>query len=404
MDRKNLPHLASAVEKRVIPAVNGLYNFLNHDHAITKPQEHQWHEITSVSTVASTYFQSANNYADFNIPNDINGSLDWMHLLITCSNSHGANDWVSSCSVPYFFNRIEVRQNGNIIETLRADEIYLTQTAFKDHVALEKDEVDTGIDPTSFEADTTTLTIQELDATATFRLPLRCVLNACGIPLMAVDGQLSLRVYSQAVSVFSASAQNANLGLSTLRLWCREVKPHPHGMDALKRSARIPLDFRYSQWAHEQASLSLTSGSTTKYITNNFDNDLASLVFVLIRASGATTTGLEDFLSANNVYLEDASNKNLHNGIQWSADDLKHLFKRAFPNNMINATNKNTYCLVASEDPVKALHNGSQNGFMALPKNCKVVINASATATRQLDVYALLYKHVRVEQGKIKIY
>jgi hypothetical protein len=326
-----------------------------------------------------------------------------MHLRVVASNSHATDDWVASCSLPFWFSRMEVRQSGNIIETIRPDELYLSLTAFKDKWELEKDEVDTIIDPTSFECDTTTGTIQELGATATYRLPLRCVLNACGMPLIGVDGQLTLRVYSQAASVFSASSINANLGLSTLTLWCRENKYHPHGLDGLKRAARLPLDFRYSQFSHEQASLALTSGSTTKYITNNFDNDLYSVVFVLVRASGATTTGLEDFLSANNVYLEDASNKNLHNGIQWSASDLAREFKNKFPNNMISATNKNIHAFVPSENPVKALH-GHQNGFDVLPKNAKVVINAAATATRQVDIYALLYKHVRVEQGKIKIY
>ncbi len=151
--------------------------------------------------------------------------------------------------------------------------------------------------------------------------------------------------------------------------------------------------------------MSLTSGTTTKYVTNNFHDSVYSHVVVLSRVS-PSVAGLTVFNAHSNVYLEDVSSMNLSNGIQWTSADLNLVvYQSHFANAMTQAADMNIYVpLVGSTDPVKANKDGINNGWDVLPRNAKVCINPASTASNQIDILCYVYSHCRIENGKLNIF
>ena len=403
---KNLPHIVSnlnALDPQ--PLANGLYRFMNRAQANNVPAMHKYHLIQPITTVNASAFQTAGNgYIDYNLPMNID-ILDDMVLEILLANAHGSTAWVADASLPWFFQRIEIRHDGQILQTLRDLHLYLDNTMFQDDFERNKLQYMTGIDPATYQVDQSILTVPA-SSSATFRLRLPSVLTKCGIYIKSLQGQLVIRVYPQSIATFSGSTINSSISLSQATLLISEGQYTPDAETKLDNITSKPVDYRFIDVIHEETTLSLTSNAVTKYITNNFHNPVYAFVAILVRANNPTLGDLEKFIQQNNVWLEDVSNMNLSNGIQWADDELrKYVYPANFPNTMAMQSNMFIYIPKApSLNPEVAYKRGINNGFDVLPKNCKVCINPASTATYHLDILCYTYVHVRVEGGKIKIY
>lgn len=405
LERKNLPHIAADLNMlEPQPILNGLFRFEHKNQAHNMPVSNKYHQIQSVTTVSSSAFTAGGNgFIDFNLPMNID-LIDEITLQFTLQNTDTGTDWVSSASVPFFFQRFEVRHDNEILQTRKDIHLYLDNTIYLDTFEMIKNLPLIGLDPKTYQAESTYLTVLK-SSTSTFRLKLNTLLEKNKIFVKGLRGQLVIRVYPQNVSVFSATPVTSLL-LQSMMLVVKELELSPDGRNKMMDVHRKNVDYRYLDIVDEQANLALVNGATTKYVTNNFHNQIYSHVLVLTRAQNSTTTALETFIQHNNVYFQDASSNSLSNGIQWSDSDLRLLvYQNHFPNSMTQVDNMNVYpALVASTNPLEAWKKGSQNGYEILPRNAQLCINAAASATREVQIICYAYTHLRHEGGKLVKY
>ena len=153
-ERKNLPHIVSDLNLlQPHQILNGLFNFEHKRQAHNMPVSHRYHQIQPVATVASLPFSnSANGFFDFNIPMGID-LIDDLTLQFTLANSDGAVDWVASTSVPFWFQKYELRHGASkILQTKRDLHMYLDNTIYLNDFERQKNQPNIGIDKTTYQA------------------------------------------------------------------------------------------------------------------------------------------------------------------------------------------------------------------------------------------------------------
>jgi len=151
------------------------------------------------------------------------------------------------------------------------------------------------------------------------------------------------------------------------------------------------------------------STSNTKVSIRNYNNS-PYVAFALIEVANlsSTQTNRETRLTLTNLSLENQSGV-LLDGITWtSAEALTFLNPKTFENNSFfsQATCPFLYVLPgACLDGREALVHGVQSGGSAWEQNLRLNLVAPSTYTNHsvlIRVYE--YKHVRVQNGEIKIY
>ena len=392
---KNRAHNSSSFNTLgVVSTSNDLFHWKQPNQSITNPVKIQNYNVPPTVNPPASFLQSNNSYVDFKIPKI--DECESTEIRLTVVNNSPDTNIGFTASALNWFDIIEIREGSEIIQTITSDEIYLNNTMY--HTTDESARLQTQLFMNTVYEVANANTLAP-GATKSVSIPVRSVLN-CGLPLAKVKENLTIRVHSKSAQHFTDSnlASYTNLGLNEIALWVREVKynkPMNH---------RGALDARYLSYETEQAVLTVSAGSTTKYITNNFDEDETSHVVVLVRPNAPTGADLERFNDINNLYFESENGNNLHNGIQFDDNQLKLDFVDKFPNTMVYHPNKNVYVLNNSMNPVDDHFTGSQNGKTTLKRNFKVCINPSASGTVQVDVFARVYKHVRITPaGKLTI-
>jgi len=403
LHRKNLPHIASALDVlEPLPVLKGLFRFEHKNQAYNLPISHRYHQIQTITTVSPAAFSSSNYFYDFNLP--MNADLvDDLILEYTLQNT-GMTAWTASASAPWMFQRIEVRIDNEIKQTKRDIQLYLDNTVYLNDFDRQKNKPMIGLDTNTYQASATDLTIQS-GASKTFKLRLRTFLDTANIFLKGIRGQIVIRVYPQAIGVFGASGSAGNtIALQSSILLMRELELSQDGRNKMMMVHRSNVDYRYLDVVHEQTTLNMIANATTKYVTNNFHDTLYSHVVVLTRVANPTLAQLETFLQCLNMYFEDVSSMNLSNGIQWTDDDLRQVvYQSHFPNAMSQVVP--IYVpLCATENAEESYKKGVQNGYEVLPRNAKLCINPSASGTNQVDILCYAYTHCRVESGKIHLF
>ena len=404
MDQKNLFHLVSSTDPVTYTQSVMKYNFKRPEQSISLADcMHQWHEIQSVTTVSSTVFNSANNFVDFNLPKHLH-MLDKLYAQITLANASADTDYVFASLISDLIARMEVRAGSKILETITALNTLLDQVVYRDSWEIEKFTPSNDVSKSTF-APASTYNTVAFGTSRTYRIPLRCFLNALGIPLVLLKNQIVLRFYSQYIDNLKTSGTTSDMTCTEFKLYTRELKCSD---SKIAKLGMKHLDYRYVMPTLEQASIALTSGSTAKYITNNFDqNDLASHVFVIIQNTTQTGANLDQFLdNVSSIWLEDQSGQSMSNGIQWTNTQLLYdIYPSKFPNLLSQASNKAIYAVaVPSQDPVSDYKTGTCNGALALAKNMKLAITANTSATRLVSIIAMVYKHIRVQNNEVNIY
>ena len=338
IEKRNLPHIVSDLNLLEPQAVlNGLFRFVHKKQAHNMPVSHKYHQVQPITTVSASAFSQGNYFFDLNIPMNID-LLDDLILEFTLYNSDSSNSWVASASVPWWFQRIELRQDNHIIQTIKDIHLYLANTIYLDDFERYKNQPNIAMTYNTYQVNTTAGTVGK-GSSSTYRLKLGTLLEKNKVFIKAIRGQLVIRVYPQSLSVISSTTVNS-LQLQNPMLLLRELELSPDGRNKMVEVHRKNVDYRYLDVIDETPTVSLTSGATTKYITNNFHNQVYSHVVVLTRSANPTLSNLETFNQQNNIYFQDASGNNLSNGIQWTDADLRlAVYQDHFPNAMTQQTN-----------------------------------------------------------------
>ncbi|EDQ91594.1 uncharacterized protein MONBRDRAFT_23653 [Monosiga brevicollis MX1] len=366
------------------------------EHAVTAGSlRHVIHELQPKVAPPATFFNSVNQYIDVDLPKHIHyvNQTD-LHLVLTNNDMAGDN----FNSMPSnLFSRIDIRVGNEIKQTVTDLEQWMDAVIYKDPWEHERHQEAKVYDAANYAVDSTAV-FGALSDSPTIRIPITSLLTQCGIPLATCDEQVTLRFYSQ---VASNVLNTGNIALKEFKFMLREIR----GDDsALQQISKPNLDWRFLEPKHEEKTLSLTDGSTTTWVLNNFSpDDLCSHMWVFVRNTNLAGANRDTMLSdvIDRIWLEDESGHNLTNGIQWKAPELLAI---NYPDNFNNTASQShglylVYC--PATDPQADYREGVMSGAQPLVRNMKLRITAQATGNYNCTVVAMCYKHCRVQGGQL---
>jgi hypothetical protein len=381
--------------------MKGLLKFPNPEHAVTNGyKRHVIHELQPRRVPQTDFYSGTNNFVDVELPMDMH-EIDKIDLHQNITNSDTADTSFNN-AVSNLVSRMEVRVGSEIKETVTDIEQWISQVPYQDPWALDRLQDVEKIDPTTYKAGANGSLFEiATTASALVRTPIRCFVNAAGVPTSAINDQVTLRFYSQnATNVISNAT---DFDLDDFKLHVRELRSLDQDMS---RKVNSNLDWRYLQPKIEERSIALTNGTVTKTTLNNYNaDDLCSHLWVLVRTSSHTGTAQDDYLTGavSKVWLEDEAGQNITNGIQWTSADL---LDKVYPDKFANKAKDyhGLYLpLCPSQDPAADYNKGAQTGVMTLSRNMKLCLEGAATATRFVSVIAMCQRHIRAENGKVQI-
>ena len=398
--RLHFPHVKSLVdlEKTVTPVFNNLYRFKRPEHAVTSGNlRHVIHELQPKVSPAGTFFNSVNQFVDVDIPKHLH-YLDQLDVNLVITNNDAMADSFSSLP-SNLFSRIEVRVGSDIKQTVTDLEQWFDQVVYPDPWEQIRHQAARVYSAEDYGVDTSVEIAIGADSN-TIRVPINTFLTKCGIPPAICDDQITLRFYSQ---VASNVLGTGDVTLKTFNVHARELRGND---DTLRTVARPHLDWRFLDAKHEEKVLSLTNGSTTTWVLNNFsEDDLCSHMWVVVRNSSLAGANRDTMLSnvVSRMWLEDESGQNITNGIQWAGDDL---LAQIYPDKFTNTAylSHGLYLIFCpATDPVADSREGAVSGAQALSRNIKLRITSAATGNYTCTVLAMCHRHARISGGKATI-
>ena len=194
LSRKNLPNIVS--DPSILdtkPILNGLFKFQDKAQATNLPVSHKYHQIQTITTVQPTAFTTSNTFFDFNLPMNID-MLDEEILLITLANSDASTAWVAAAPTSFWFQRLEVRHDNEIKQTIRDIQFYMEDTIYQNDFERDKKQPMNAIDKSTYKVNAATATVP-VSSSASFRLKLNTLLSRCNIFLKGLSGQVVFRFY-----------------------------------------------------------------------------------------------------------------------------------------------------------------------------------------------------------------
>jgi hypothetical protein len=404
LNRRNLINTIPTVDPNATISIGpkGLYN-VKANQAININAQSRWHDIQP-QTTPSTF--NSSNFMDFKIPQSIH-VLDKISLYLSMANGHATNTWVSDQSSEFFIRRVEVRQAGEVLQTLESLDLYLRHTVFKNYEELQHQEARNGIDVATYQADATIMTIAAV-STNEYSVDLETLLDQTQIFIAGLRHEITIRVYLENSANFSDDAENANLTLSSAKIRLREKFYSPPDANNLSNKYAGDLDLRFCDALIETRTETLTGGTNNKLVLQNFDGEMSPVTFVVLRDMSDIDQNSSTFVGCANIHFEDQSGHNLNNGIVWKDVDIRnYVYPMYFPNNMSQASggNLNVYPFVNALDPHASVTKGVNSGYDVLQRHSRLVLNPTSTLTsHQVDVVAYVHRHARVSGGVIKIY
>lgn len=405
MDRKNLIHILPTVVSHDVTQIGpkGLYK-LKGNQAVNINAQYRYHDINPQTTPST--FSSA-NFMDFHVPQTLH-VVDKLSLFMTLANADASNAWEADLPTEFWVRRAEVRQGGEVIQTLESLDSYLRHSVFKNPEELTHQQARNGMNSSTRQGDTTATTIA-LSSSAEFSLDLETLLDQCNVFVQGLSKEVTIRIYLENIANFSDSAQNADITLTSAKLRIREQYYSGPDVARMSKNYSNGVDHRFCDAIIETTTQTLTSNTNNKYITQNFNGELSPVQFVVIRDMSDIDANSDAFKQISTIHREDVSGQNLENGIVHKDADLRNFnYPDYFQNDQSQVTsgNKYVYALVASLDPVSAVKRGINTGYRVLGKNEKLVINpgSSTLTSHQIDYVCYIYRHLRVSNGILRVY
>lgn len=397
----NLANVSGAYDPQtsVIQSSNKQFNWKHADQAYVNPIKHKTIQLSPQTPVSSSFFNTANNWIDFWYPSSID-TIEDNYIMVTLANSSTTVANVNAVPPLFNFSRMELRVNDSIVQTLYPTEhLYIDQVVYHGGVnEMTIQEVNSDIDASTFDVNTTYDTTP-ISGNITYRIQIPSLLTKCGICLSTLDQKVVLRCYSNTYNFSSGSASTETVQDMLMYVQYAQAS----NSSIVQRLKSQSLDYRFVDCLLEQASVTLTAGTKTTYICQNFDDTmLASSVFVYFRTAN-DTIAFQSVL--NNIWFQDSSGSSYDGtGIEWSAT---HLLNKTYPDvyeNMLSQKKPIYVALLGSGNAKEDYLKGSVSGYIQLGRAMKLNINASVSGTYQMTICANIYKHVRVANSKLTVF
>lgn len=241
-------------------------------------------------------------------------------------------------------------------------------------------------------------------ASTTFFLPIIHSFleqSARGFFLPALKNDLRVKITLSPANVALYSGSSARIDAAKLHLFGRELDP----VDVAEqyKLAEGIEDFRFIDFVHQPITLgSETSGVQYSQQLNSI-NGLVAFLTVVNRGANPTTTTVSTYRAFTNIEVTDAAGTNMNGG-----NAMTDAFVRGPYANSLGLPGQiqsilNYYILSWSQSPVDCLKYGIVNGFLPMKTTHRLRYTCAATnSTGQIDVFAGVYKRLRIKQGVVE--
>jgi hypothetical protein len=374
---------------------DAVFRYKNADHAVvTGTLRHVEHKVTPDKAIASTYFQTANQTLDYELPRT--HWLDGEELRLDITNISVSGQTLES--IPSnCFSRREYYYGSEIRETVTRLDDWMDQVIYKTPEEQAKLATSTQVSASTF---LSAGAAAAETAFSTIRIPLRSHLSHCAVPTALVNKDISVKFYSGLdTEILSGpdgfSAQGCDL----------HVKEFRGSEGALVASAGRNLDWRYLKGKLQEETVTLTSGNETSIKLSNFsESDLCSHMWLFIRTADLSQDGRDDMLSCvTQAWVEDEGGQNIANGLRPSGD---HLLRMTYPDKFLNIANSVhglylVHCPAAN--PFEDYRNGTMSGAQPLSKNMVLKFVPNVSGSHVVSVVSMNHQHVRWQNGDVTI-
>jgi hypothetical protein len=381
-------------------ARNSLFH-LKGNQALNINATYRYHDVQPTGSTPTT--MASSQKVEFLVPNYLH-VVDKMNYYFTLTNGHGSTSWESDLPFEYSLRYVEIKQGGQLIQTIYPDDLYVRHTIILNPDELINQEVNNALDPTSRQGDNTVSTIAAA-ASATLNVQIDNVVTLCNLLVSALQ-PVSVIIHYQDIANISNSAVNSSIAVSGQKLRVREQFYSDPDVNRMMSNYRQGVDHRFCACIIETYTTTLAANTINKRTLEAYNGELSPLQVVMVRDLSDIDANTDACVAVSTIHRENASGNNLDNGITWTDADLRtHIYPQFFPNNQSQTSgNKYVYTLVSSMDPVRALKEGINSGYTVLNPKTQLCINpgGSALSSHTIDYLCYIYKHVRVNgDGKI---
>ena len=406
--RRNLVHHSTLVDtsRSVARSHGGVYRWKRSEQAVSNTTiERRRHTVVPKDTLASNFFNSANGQADFHLPNYVH-YIKNHYWKLTLANGSADTDVVIGSLVQDLFRSIQLRQGDRDVgPEITPDDLWLDSIIYMSEDELINDEINTGLDPVTYQADATINTVPDGES-KTYYIRFNSILSRCPFPVASLKGDVYFRVKPENIANLVASGTASDISVTRLELKVVDIRDDPL---AIQHITSAHLDARYLRRKKQEWTIDLTSGvKTKKELTNFLGGDLVTDAFIYVKETAGTGAKRQTLEArVGTLHLENESGQNISDGQELSGTEmLQKVATDVYHSKVFQASNKAIYpIMIASEDPVRDWKRGTITGAKMLDKGTRVVINPNATVSgRTLYFVANVPSHVRLEDGLLNEY
>lgn len=345
---------------------------------------------------------STSNVVDFIIPKSVE-VLQHLDLMLSFANASGSA-WAPAKLGPYYWlSRVEIYQK-EMIQTILPEE-------FRDHYIFSNNKLtDRQIKASAYgvNASTYVTNVSITDATTgTYNIRIPSVLN--GEYMENLD-EVRIRFVLANIADVSSDT-NTSVTVSSAKLRITDIQVDEATKQQLRAENASSHDKRVCLPTNELQTVSLST-SNTKVVLRNF-NHHPYVAFATVEVCDLSSNqyNRETMLALTSISrsLENQSGV-LIDGITWTDAELRgYLAPKTFEDNSVfseSTYHKYIYILPgACLDGKTALTDGVHSGGIAYEPNMRLnLVAPSSYSNHTLLVRLYEWKHVRIQNGMIKIY
>ena len=308
----------------------------------------------------------------------------------------------------FFYNNIQILQNGNVIETLYPEDQFLQQQLFLNDFDRNPDNVLSGL--YSSTARRTALAT----ASNTYYVPLWNYVRQSTALVLNNKHELQFKITLNPLSQITSGTGTAVASISQIFLYSKVKKLSQNMIQELTNSLynNNHLFFKFNDVRN--ATYPLSSGSSTADIVlNAFNGDVSLITFVVRPTSGLTGNGLFSFNAIQQFEIVDSTGKNLVGGVPISnAQALliigndncssSYLTENSIGGATDNGANVYTYSFC--NDVESTIHTGMHSGSQKFngTERLKLTFPSALGSASQLDVYCWMNSGVEYRLDSVK--
>ena len=307
----------------------------------------------------------------------------------------------------FFYTRIEIVQNNNVIDTLYPNDQFLRNQIY----CYDEDRIYKNIGAGLYNS--TAQRIAMVGSANSYYLPLECYFKqGNAIPILDNAHNVQFRIYTDTLANITAPAGSPIATLNSVNLLAKVIRMGAEEAMA-KRQALMkrPQHFRFSELRY--MPVTVQSGvSSASIVLTGISGRISHLMFTVRPSASLGNDNAFAYTAISGFSILDATSTNVTGGITISHSQAVTLLNREWSQSSYTSevalsgtnNNANVYLYSFCSDPVELMHSGQASGYMQFLGSEQLQITFASTlgANVQVDIYAYNEAVVEVSHNSVK--